>query len=280
MPYPCEKPHGSSFIARCSSGIGIGEAAYRHIRHDDRSRSAVPGWLRNMLIIVGTSTQTRDVVLLDHPADEVGIETRARDLGAGHERLGVHVGDAGRVEHRREVQEPVGLEQRVGPQHVLGVDHQVAVGLHHALGQPGRAAGVGDAGDAVGVEVGGRRDRIVSRQLVPGRRSVGCGAVVDPHQLAQARRSARGGGAPSPNARASANSTLAPESSTMNSSSASDSRKLRSLKIRLAVGIANHASKCRNELSASPAMRSPLAQPERPQATPQAGDAVGELGSR
>ena len=37
-----------------------------------RSRSAVPGWFRNMLIIVGTSTHTVIWWLLDQAPDEVG----------------------------------------------------------------------------------------------------------------------------------------------------------------------------------------------------------------
>ena len=71
--------------------------------------------------------------------------------------------------------------------HMFGVAEQVAMALHHALGQAGSAAGVADGGKGVFLDESGRSsgERIVGTQLVEGDESVWCRTIAGVDQVLQ-----------------------------------------------------------------------------------------------
>ncbi len=95
-------------------------------------------------------TQWRDPVARDQPPRELAIPARHEHHGrAGIDRAEHAVEHAGDVEHRHHAQAQR-LGRAVAPLAADRVGHQGAMGVHAALGQTGRARGVGQQRQVVG----------------------------------------------------------------------------------------------------------------------------------
>jgi hypothetical protein len=87
----------------------------------------------------------RDFVVLQNLEELLQVEPRHRD--DGHALIQAQVQDDQHpvdvIERQHADHALVGLKVHTRPQHLHHVRHEVAVGEHHAFGQPRRAAGVG-----------------------------------------------------------------------------------------------------------------------------------------
>ena len=90
------------------------------------------------------------------------------------------------MEHRSRVQVDVLGAVGALDHVVLGVGDQVGVAEHHALGDAGRAAGVGDGGDRLGGQLGQRR-RLERDQLLVGHAVLRAGAVAEVDEVLEQR---------------------------------------------------------------------------------------------
>ena len=114
----------------------------------------------------GDEHGVRDPLALDGGEHGGGVEARQQHLRGPDPRAGDHVGGAGDVEHRADVEPALRLAVAGGDQVVEGVGQQVAVAEHDPLGPPGRAAGVRDRRQRAGLHAGHRRGRARGEVLV------------------------------------------------------------------------------------------------------------------